>query len=87
MERLLSTGLGVKKQRSPTNYHKRGELSVGKRYLGDRTPQVLVNNMLFLCDIHFILCRGEEHRSLQHSQVQFVCPPDGQEHLIYTENL
>ena len=43
--------------------------------------------MLFLCDIHFILCRGEEHRSLQLSQVQLVCSPDGQEHLIYTENL
>ena len=43
--------------------------------------------MLFLCGIHFALCSGEEHHSRQLSHFQLVCPPHGQEHFIYTENL
>ena len=42
--------------------------------------------MLYLCGIHFALRSGEEHRSLQLSQFQLVCPTDGTPHLIYTEN-
>ena len=56
-----------------------------KGALGDSTPQVLLDTMLYLCGIHFALRSGEEHRSLQLSQFQLVCPTDGTPHLIYTE--
>lgn len=54
--------------------------------LGDSTPQVLLDTMLLLCGIHFALRHGEEHCSLQPSQFELICPPDGHAHLIYTEN-
>ena len=45
--------------------------------LGDSTPQVLLDTMLYLCGIHFALRSGEEHRSLQLSQFELICPPEG----------
>ena len=49
-------------------------------------PQQLLDTVLFLCGVHFALRSGEEHRSLQLSQLELVCPKDGRSHLIYTEN-
>ena len=51
-----------------------------KGLLGDGTPQVLLNTMVYLCGIHFAPQSGEEHRSLQLSQFELVCPPDGCAH-------
>ena len=42
--------------------------------------------LVFLCGLHFALRSGEEHRGLLMSQFELKCPPDGNDHLIYTEN-
>ena len=87
MKRLHALGLAVKKQ-AETNHHWRREDLLWETgfFLGDTNPQQLLDTVLFLCGVHFALRSGEEHRSLQLSQLELVCPKDGRSHLIYTEN-
>ena len=86
MKRLRSTGLGVKRrQAEPITVEEENQLWE-KGLLGDSTPQVLLDTMLYLCGIHFALRSGEEHRSLQLSQFQLLSSPDGLAQLTYTEN-
>ena len=55
-------------------------------YLGDHSPQVLLDTMLYLSGICFAMRSGEEHRSLKITQFQLVEPKDSPSHLIYYEN-
>ena len=57
-----------------------------KGCLGDHDPHTLLDTMLFLCDIHFALRSGEEHRSLRISQFEIQHDENGSECLVYTEN-
>ena len=86
MKHLRSQGMGVQKKQAEPITSEEENLLWEKGALGDSTPQVLLDTMLYLCGIHFALRSGEEHRSLQLSQFQLVCPTDGSPHLIYTEN-
>ena len=54
--------------------------------MGDTNPKQLLDTMPFLCGVHFALQSGEEHRSLQLSQLELMCLKDEHAHLIYTEN-
>ena len=86
MKRLRALGLGVKKKQAEPIIIEEEDLLWEKGFLGDANPQQLLDTMLFLCGVHFALRSGEEHRSLQLSQFELVCPKDGRAHLIYTEN-
>lgn len=86
MKRLCSNGLGVKKRQAEPITNEEEKLLWEKGFLGDSTPHILLDTMLYLCGIHFALRSGEEHRSLQLSQLELVSRPDGTAHLIYTEN-
>ena len=86
MKRLRSTGLGVRRRQAEPITIEEENLLWERGLLGDHTPQVLLDTMLFLCGIHFALRSGEEHRSLQVSQLELIFPPDSPAHLVYTEN-
>lgn len=86
MKRLRSTGLGVKKRQAELITTEEENQLWEKGFLGDSTPRVLLDTMLYLSGIHFALRSGEEHRSLQLSQIELISHPDGSAHLIYTEN-
>ena len=49
----------------------------------DGSPQVLLDTMVFLCGMYFALRSGQEHRSLQCSQIELFEPPP---YLVYNEN-
>ena len=87
MKRLHSHGLGVAmKQAEPLTVDEENQLWE-QGLLGDRTPQTLLDTMLFLCGMSFALRSGQEHRSLQVTQFQLVEPVDGtRPYLVYSEN-
>ena len=86
MKRLWSLGLGVKKKQAEPITVEEENLLWDKVLLGEENPQALLDTILFLCEIHFALRSGEEHRSLQLSQFELVVPEEGYAYLIYTEN-
>ena len=86
MKRLRSTGLGVKRKQAEPITIEEENLLWEKGLLGDTTPQVLLDTILFLCGIHYALRSGDEHRSLQISQLELISPSEGPARLVYTEN-
>ena len=82
---LRSTGLGVSRRQAEPITIEEENLLWERGLLGDHTPQVLLDTMLFLCWIHFALRSGEEHRSLQVSQLKLIFPHDSPAHLVYTQ--
>lgn len=86
MKRLRSLGLGVKRKQAEPITIAEENMLWERGFLGDSSPQVLLDTMLFLCGVHFALRSGEEHRSLQLSQFELVSPPNEDAYLVYTEN-
>ena len=59
-----------------------------KGLLGDHSPQVLVNTMVYLVGLCFTLRSGDDHRRLRHfsSQIQLAEPPNGTAYLHYKQD-
>ena len=85
MKCLCSLGLGAKKRRAEPITTEEENLLWEKRLLDDSSPQALLDTMLFLCGIHFALGSGEEHHSLQLSQIELI-EDGGAARFVYTEN-
>ena len=86
MKRLRSSGLGVSvKQAEPITVDEENQLWE-KGVLGDHSPQSLVDTMLFLCGLNFALRSGQEHRSVQSSQLRLTKSATGTMQLEYIEN-
>ena len=86
MKRLRSLGLGVKrKQAEPITVEEESSLW-DHGLLGDHSPQSLLDTMIYLCGVHFALRSGQEHRSLQITQIDLMQPTDGESYLVYVEN-
>ena len=63
MKRLRSTGLGVKRKQAEPITIEEENLLWEKGLLGDTTPQVLLDTMLFLCGIHKFVLVGDTARA------------------------
>lgn len=88
MKQLRCNGIGVQtKQAEPLSIEEEDQLW-RNGHLGDHSPQVLLDTMLYLCGIYFAMRSGEEHRSLQITQFEIVESSgiDKPGHLIYYEN-
>ena len=58
------------------------------RLLGEHSPLVLLDTMIFLCGMYFALHSGQEHRNLVMSQIKIVEPTNGSpSYIAYTENV
>ena len=60
-----------------------GGYVVGKRLLGDLSPQQLLDTFVFYIGLYLALWSGSEHHRLRHcpSQIQL---PNGSAHLVYS---
>ena len=85
MKRIKASTTYLKKQAEPitTNDEK---LLWEKGMLGEGSPQILLETMLFMCGIYFALRSGQEHRDLRFSQIKLK-EIDGKKCLVYTENV
>ena len=86
MKRLRSIGIGVQQKRAePISEGEENQLWE-KGLLGEHSPQVLLDTLVYLCGLYFALRSGQEHRSLQFTQFKLVEQTDSPSYIIYTEN-
>ena len=87
MKKFKSTGIGSNKKQAVPLTCKDVKLLWEKNFLGDSTPQSLLDTCFFngLC---FALWSGKEHCQLRHhpAQIKIVENPGKHPHLIYTED-
>ena len=57
--------------------------------LGNSSPQILLNSMVFYCGLCFALCSGKEYWQLRHSpcQIELVETSEQRLYIRYTEDI
>jgi hypothetical protein len=89
MKRIQASGIGSRPKQAEIISEEEEELLWQKGLLGDSSPQVLLDTMVYCCGLFFALRSGNEHRSLRHSpcQIQVVERHGERAYLEYTEDL
>ena len=89
MKRIQASGIGSRPKQAEIILEEEEELLWQKGLLGDSSPQVLLDTMVFCCGLFFALRSGSEHRSLRHSpcQIQVFERHGERAYLEYTEDL
>lgn len=83
MKRLQAKGLGSShKQAEPLTIDEE-ELLWQKKLLGDHSPEVLINTIIFMNGLYFALQSGEEHPC----QIKLVECPGERAYLQYVEDI
>ncbi len=89
LKRLNRMGLYVNKKKANVITVEMEDILWRKRLLGDHSPQVLSDTMVYLVGLFFALRSGEEHRRLRHNppQITLIEPPGGTPYLVYKEDV
>ena len=87
MKELSSQGIGAKKKQAEPVSASEEELLWTKGLLGDKSPQNLLDTMVWMCGMYFALRSGKEHRSLRPGQIELVEVPGKTAFLRYTEDV
>ena len=70
MTRIQGSGVGTKVRKAEIITVEEEELLWEKGILGDKTPQTLLDTIIFLCGLFFALCSGKKHRQLRRNPCQ-----------------
>lgn len=86
MKTRAAQGMGLHVRRAQVITKSQENVLWQKGLLGESSPQVLLDTMLYLLGLNFALRSGEEHRSLARNQLTVASDDEG-EYLLYTENI
>ena len=86
MKRLQSKGVGSQTKQAEILSEDEEELLWNGGFLGDRTPQSLLDTMVFCNGLYFVLRSGTEHRQLRSHpcQIEVIEKPGDTPYLKYT---
>ena len=89
MKRLQSNGTGLKKRQAEVLTEDEEDLLWKKGLLGDKTPQALLNTIIFYNGLYFALRSGKEHRQLRSDpcQIEVIERPGERSYLKYCEDI
>lgn len=89
MKRLQSNGIGSKRKQAEILTEAEEDLLWEKGFLGDRTPQTLLDTMVFCNGLYFALRSGKEHRQLrfQPCQIEVIEREGERPYLKYSEDV
>ena len=89
LKRLNATGNYIHKKKASIITVEMEDVLWEKGLLGDHSPQVLLNTMVYMIRLFFALRSGEEHRRLHHNPSQFTLiePPKGKPYIVYKEDV
>ena len=89
MKLLQSQGEGSKKRQAEVVTEEEENLLWERGYLGDATPQSLLDTMVFYNGLYFALRSGREHRQLRRMpcQIELIEPPGQRAYLRYVEDV
>ena len=89
MKRLQSKGIGSQVRKAEVLTPEEEELLWTKGFLGDHSPQALLNTVFFMNGLYFALRSGSEHRNLRLNppQIRVVETSGKRPYLQYTEDI
>ena len=89
LKSLNGTGKYIYKKRAEVITVEMEDILWHKGLLGDHTPQILVDTMVYLIGLYFAFRSGDDHRKLRHnpSQLQLIEPPNAAAYLLYREDV
>ena len=89
MKRLQSEGIGSKRKQAEILSEAEENLLWERGFLGERTPQTLLDTMVFCNGLYFALRSGKEHRQLRFHpcQIELVEREGERPYLKYTEDV
>jgi hypothetical protein len=86
MKRRAEEGLGLNVRRAEVISHQKEDVLWTSGLLGDSSPTVLLDTIVYLIGLHFALRSGDEHRTLSPGQLQ-IHSNDAGRYLQYTEKI
>ena len=88
MKRLQRQGIGSKRRQAEALNEEEEEILWEKELLGDKSPQTLLDTIVFCNGLYFALRSGKEHRQLRmkSSQIELVEKTGERGYLKYTED-
>ena len=86
MKSLQGLGLGSNIKRAEPISRNEEEILWEKGILGNSSPQVLLDTMVYKCGVFFALRNGQELRDLQFSQFKLT-EKESHKFIVYTENV
>ena len=90
MKEIARKGIGINKRQAAIISEEQEDILWRKQFLGEDTPQQLLDTLVYLIGLNFALRAGDEHRFLRvgsASQFEVLVASSGETSLKYTEDI